>query len=1404
MPTVSAPDLALQRSEHHRSDIRLSYLVPPILWSARLNDATVVKGETSIDFNAGTGSFFSMIEALQEVWVGTALQSDNVGRLRVKAISSGDGGVTGTVTVAGHSHQLQDNNYLTFYHNYPLKPRRSYIDPATEIWYMDDDIVYSNQNTQPPPVVIAGDHRAGFLVSGSFAINVDASNSDPKAASITSYALTVASTAGTPTVNFNTGTGLGDITFTAAGYYWAKYTVTNSNGKSQVSYRLYMVHDPDRTAGSYPFIDCDQITIENDWEGGGWTAGIKAMDYATLADIPDHTLVVIWGESYYNGTESQITFLPDNSTTVFTGYVRGDADAQDWATSVGEVDIVMSTVEGVLRQLHSFSTSLIAAQSPVKWYEGKTAQKPSDIVHNLLRWRTTLYEVCDVLWEADDTLLRMFQGFDEGNPYDMVNVFLYDESIRARVQCDQGGRIHIVDDQQLMIDSDRSGLTTIFAISSLPGIADFGGPMAIPRKPEFEVPFVTANGFYWDGAFVDGKPDADEFCSIAPGGKPLWRGPSPQDKPKQTVSSQDHLNQIAGRHEAKINNPIEEFRIELHGNYLGVFDCAYSEQFTMDLQASQNPRGITWSDKPLYLRHVMATYNSMNTFWDMNCSFEPEHVTTDGVYTECPSFPPLGGNLPLLPPPEEVPGALLTGASVNYKSALGDLWTKRLTQGVTDLVQDPFWRVKQATDSPASAIVFRCGIGFIKRSTDAFASVDVDVTPSSDPPNNAGDSPAPTVASVTFIQGEGSYINQDEFVFLATWQNSGGTWRSWLAYTDDNGSTWSWKNIGIEGLEKVTSFGSTTSVYNGSADVQNLSGYSNSGMHKTLCVLTETKAVQIWADNGPTYRIQGTVIDISGDTLTPGGTDYVLNPGDETSGNTPYEMSAVAIGPTKFLLAWIYYNGSIWPGIKLAIGTISATVISMSSVDSFAVTNDADCVRISMFDEDASLVVYGSGSITGGARVVVTTGANPTHGSELPLGTFGRSVDVATLSTTHAVVISEDNGSGNSYGNAIGIGRFGNNLYKSSGLTFGNAASKIVHEIGVRKLDSTRFVISWYEDVSTYEYGYCRVGTVGGPYTIPTIDLSTPAAWDTFSFDVYEQNLAIINPEFFIVGYKPQTGTYPDVRHVLGKVNASTNAITYGTVVDNTGDASGYGFSIEVLSGTKGLLVRWNSSSDLDGWTINWDIGDYAARGLGLSIGKSAGDKVWVTGNLNAVLYAQEFALPSLALSNTFSMGVAAFAATEAKTRLAYPFVPFGYDDVVYVFGRMYDPQSLGIETHIIRTLNGGAAWALIENTWGVDHCGALIITTLGYMYAIRNRAAQAKLYRDNADNALTLRLTLPFDAPVAPHGMTINFYNGDAYICSWFADPIMVVQVNTPFVIYSDLTFNHDNTDGIEAIIRM
>jgi hypothetical protein len=95
-------------------------------WSARINGA-LDRGATAVTFDGGSGANFAAIGAYQELWIGSAAGKYDVGRIRIKSITSADSGVSGTVTVAANSIVTSDNNYLTFIGWYILKPIRPLI-----------------------------------------------------------------------------------------------------------------------------------------------------------------------------------------------------------------------------------------------------------------------------------------------------------------------------------------------------------------------------------------------------------------------------------------------------------------------------------------------------------------------------------------------------------------------------------------------------------------------------------------------------------------------------------------------------------------------------------------------------------------------------------------------------------------------------------------------------------------------------------------------------------------------------------------------------------------------------------------------------------------------------------------------------------------------------------------------------------------------------------------------------------------------------------------------------------------------------------------------------------------------------------------------------------------------------
>ena len=307
MPTISGGDLALLRSENHRSQFYLTPCPATALWSARIN-GSLDRGETAVTFDGGGGANFAAIGAFQELWIGSSAGAYDVGRIRIRSISSGDSGVTGTVTVAANSIVTSDNDFLTFVGWYILKPIRPLIG-EDGTFYKDGNISYSDQNTEPSPVCIAGENRAGFVDAtlGYFEITsqLPSSYAIANGATISSYAAVLVHGAASPTISINAGTGEGTIRFATDGIYWIKWTVTDSNGKSQDSYRWYYAHSPIINNAHYPIIDFSINNLSGDSNNGGWSSGVQLHNDAALTDIPDYAPCILWSENWYGATKKK-------------------------------------------------------------------------------------------------------------------------------------------------------------------------------------------------------------------------------------------------------------------------------------------------------------------------------------------------------------------------------------------------------------------------------------------------------------------------------------------------------------------------------------------------------------------------------------------------------------------------------------------------------------------------------------------------------------------------------------------------------------------------------------------------------------------------------------------------------------------------------------------------------------------------------------------------------------------------------------------------------------------------------------------------------------------------------------------------------------------------------------------
>lgn len=1352
MAIISSGDLALLRGEDHRLEIYASILIPRNLWAARVNNASIARGDTSIAWDGGSGSHWAAVETFQEVWVGTAAGLDDIGRVRIKGVSSGDSGATGTLTASPNSLIWVDDAYLTFKHDYPLLPKFPFIE-EDGTFKKDGDVAYTDENGQPSPVCIAGNHRAKKLSGGTAVFNVDLTDSYAIAngASISSYSVSTYPSTG---VTVDVTAGVGDITFTVAGQYWVKFTCTDSNGKSQSTFRSYWVEAADL---STVFTGFNLSQMTGDWDRGGWECGINVANSATLAEIPDRALVVIWGDWWFGDTNSPITLLPDDDNAIMVGYVRKYQQNPDLESGEYKVDFQITTVESLLRQKFDYSVSLEAVPgTPSKWYEYEDWLTVGRALHHLYKHHSTLFEVADFRGLMDDTTLRAYAEMEDGTLYSMGDTLSRVRGTRQHIVCDRGGILRLAYERQLLPDTPRGSLPEVAELLK----TDRSGLLTLVGEPEKRTAFVHVSGFSWDGTFTDGKPNANALCAISPGNKPHDDGPSPNDTPKQTFTGQTQANQIAGRVDASENNPVREVRTSLHGNYLGVMEPCRAEYWKMSLLSTETPRGIVWADKKLFLFSVTAQFDHKAGRVAITSIFEPEADGNDGIPTTCPTFPDFGGDF-TLPDYTDLGGALATASSFDYLPPTLKAWTQKTAEATSHAYQDPFWSVTQDSFASKDAIIWRCGVGYIKRSVDGGDNWTA-VTPASDPPNDAGDSPAPVVGDVEFVQGEGSYITDQTHFFIARWQNASDEWRSWCLLTDDDGATWTW--LGLSGGTSTLSIedypASATVVH---ADYPQVVDMGNDRV--VLVFMGESQSQWRLIDT-----VNGTVLDIDGSGGSLFATFSVV--AKLTSTTFVLIEDEADIYDFKAYIVSIFGDEFTWLADTIIHGQATGTGDYMPTRASVARLSDTKFLTVYNRNVDGDPYLTGVVGEFNGVDDV----------------SYGTPVTIHNELTTYFLLLEGVLGTHLYYQDDSLSSLRGIMLTTSGSVLTVNSSFEIVENdvsyIAACLVNGDKAVV-FYSDSGNSDFVYARVITLGESSSTLGTDYLIKAASVTATY------ATATGTDAALLAYRYGTNTLAYIR-----VSVSGHTLSVG------------GETLYPFDGRVPIVIQLDAglmyiaANEDDSRKIKIAIpGTGATKALGATVGKALSETAYVTLWADSgELILSVIDLATMGQTYIYSLGGATEEQLDAKTFVAYPYCPFALgDEYLYVYGRM---SIGGLGTcQVIYSEDGGASFAAVETGWDADHCGSLL-EDFGTVFAIRNVVGlAAKLYIGDY-TALSVVSTLLGNAGVNPSSMAYDWFNNVVYVGLDTGAAVMVLRANAPFTEWVDITYDHQTSNGINAIM--
>ncbi len=766
--SLTTPQKEKLRADGHRSKFYLSICHPEVLLTATINNGSIARGATVIAFDGGTSADASRIREGQTLRVITSTGTYRV-RIRTFSSSGSSPTLTGTIGVDNNSIPFTDNLTIAvdeFWQPTVIPPT---FDPNTGISTKRNLTFLSTYTTRPGPVAKPGVHRTGF-VDGSlvFTLNGVGEAMTP-GATITAYAWS--STIGTIAAPGSQNTTL---TLAAPGEGWLFLTVTDSNGKTHTGVRHVWGHDPDPESADYPYTDFEVSPPTLSFDGGLRTT-FKISGVADFTEFVDGALVLLWREAWFGSEAGAISEITNGAGQMFLGYIVKDTIVIN--AEHGTVTFEAEAMPNVMKAMSMQPLSIHAESTVQYWFQMPTWMSLRHMLHWLLYWHSNVLELTDWFWPSSTIRKKLFT-FNDGTLFSQAQDIA--SKLMAQVGCDWAGRMFVEQNIQLLpTDAARAAVEVTSDIVS----SDWREEFQFIRRERDSAALTEVKGFYFDGTNVI------PYCAASPG-KVRGSFGGKQSADGLMLTGQTHARQLAGQLHAAANNEYEEVRGRFSGDYSVC--CPFPQRWwTMDVASGDTPRGISESDMRMVPRSVTLQLDPPNGVLLAEAVFEPEAFGPVGIGVSCPN----AGQAPVVVEPDwtSQPGSsgsgdsgLLSVSSVYFLSSLNatawQVYDDNFVAYDADL--DPFWKIKQASSNPTRAILWLAGAqGAVRRVVSATDKIDRFLA--TDPSNDWGDDPAPTVDDLTPARIVCSRFVQNRH-YLAENFHNGSLWRAWIVRTEND------------------------------------------------------------------------------------------------------------------------------------------------------------------------------------------------------------------------------------------------------------------------------------------------------------------------------------------------------------------------------------------------------------------------------------------------------------------------------------------------------------------------------------------------------------------------------------------------------------------------------------------
>jgi hypothetical protein len=505
-------------------------------------------------------------------------------------VSSGDGGYPSNI-----EDVIATGQTLVVYTHRPLWAHYSSI--RQRVFYKSWDVVYSDQNSQPPPIANTGTWQHGVLDGSS-----TASFTLPRNGIQNSFALH----GGSLTYSWDLPTGVtlkagyalsdGVIEVDAIqGQHLVSLTVTDDNTKTHTAYMWLFVTDGDSTGETYPFkIDSDS----QDRQGREirltvWGESLQDVFYQGAP-------ILLNEDATYNGQALSIGVGVDT----FLGYIT--SIEYTYEDGVSKASITAMSPMKAVNNMPTPPQLLVEASSPANWTECTTVlSNPMGATYYALRW------AIPAIFEMHD-----FDPYDSGSLLNSPRKLSIEYSVDNIYDAGKRGADFIVGNLGSSSDgatvlrkhpsyrgnSYRNALDTIIAL----GADDVQSPLSYARMQYSPVSELRGGGFAYDGTSIKA------WMGI----KRWYQGVSKETISDFIVTVDEGLQgvkEIVGHALAKKNAEIPEIGLTLVGN-IDVLEPVWLDAWvTLNLDSSYDPYGDGFSFTRTSVMRIERTWDISDT-----------------------------------------------------------------------------------------------------------------------------------------------------------------------------------------------------------------------------------------------------------------------------------------------------------------------------------------------------------------------------------------------------------------------------------------------------------------------------------------------------------------------------------------------------------------------------------------------------------------------------------------------------------------------------------------------------------------------------------------------------------------------------------------------------------------------